>query len=72
LLPASRIAPVQYTPILWGVILGAVIYGEVPDRWTIAGLVLIAGAGLLAVRTGIVDKKVAPDGKPTLAVSCEA
>lgn len=46
LAPANRIAPTQYSQVAWAVALGALFYGEVPDIWTITGLVVIAGAGL--------------------------
>jgi drug/metabolite transporter (DMT)-like permease len=45
--PASVIAPTHYSQMIWAVILGAYFFNEVPDAWTLIGLAVIAGAGLL-------------------------
>lgn len=42
----SVIAPFRYTTILWALALGAVIWGEWPDALSMAGILLIVGAGL--------------------------
>jgi S-adenosylmethionine uptake transporter len=44
--PANRIAPLQYTQLIWGVALGAAFFSEYPDGWGYTGLVLVAMAGL--------------------------
>ena len=43
---ASRIAPTQYSQLVWGVVLGAALFGEFPDRWAWVGLVVVGAAGL--------------------------
>ena len=43
---ASVLAPFSYTQLLWVSILGFVIFGEVPDIWTVTGAVFIVGSGL--------------------------
>ncbi|MFL6820555.1 MAG: DMT family transporter [Bradyrhizobium sp.] len=43
---ASVLAPFSYSQLLWVGILGFVIFGEVPDTWTITGAVFIVGSGL--------------------------
>ena len=43
---ASVLAPFSYTQLLWVSILGFVIFGEVPDVWTVIGAVFIVGSGL--------------------------
>jgi drug/metabolite transporter (DMT)-like permease len=43
---ASVLAPFSYTQLLWVSFLGVVIFGEVPDVWTITGAVCIVGSGL--------------------------
>ncbi|MCU0831510.1 MAG: DMT family transporter [Rhizobiaceae bacterium] len=45
--PANRIAPVQYSQLIWGVLLGLVFFGERPDGIALIGLVLVAVSGLL-------------------------
>jgi drug/metabolite transporter (DMT)-like permease len=43
---ASVLAPFSYTQLLWVSILGFLIFGEVPDLWTVVGAVFIVGSGL--------------------------
>jgi drug/metabolite transporter (DMT)-like permease len=43
---ASVLAPFSYTQLLWVSILGFVIFGELPDIWTVVGAVFIVGSGL--------------------------
>ena len=40
------IAPFNYTTLIWATLLGFVLFGELPDGWTVLGAVLIVGAGL--------------------------
>jgi drug/metabolite transporter (DMT)-like permease len=46
LAPASTVVPYQYSMILWAVMFGYVVFGDVPSRATIAGAAMIIGAGL--------------------------
>ena len=43
---ASVLAPFSYTQLLWVSILGFVVFGEVPDIWTISGAAFIVASGL--------------------------
>ena len=43
---ASVLAPFSYTQLLWVSILGFLIFGEVPDIWTVIGAAFIVGSGL--------------------------
>ena len=43
---AAVVAPFRYFQMVWGVLLGFVVFGEVPDRWLIAGAVLVVSSGL--------------------------
>jgi drug/metabolite transporter (DMT)-like permease len=43
---ASVLAPFSYTQLLWVSILGFIVFGEVPDIWTITGAVFIVSSGL--------------------------
>jgi len=49
LAPANRIAPTQYSQMAWAVLIGSLLYAEVPDRFTLAGLGLIAFSGLFTI-----------------------
>jgi drug/metabolite transporter (DMT)-like permease len=43
---ASVLAPFQYTQLLWVGILGFLIFGEVPDVWTVTGAMFVVASGL--------------------------
>ena len=43
---ASVLAPFSYTQLLWVSILGFLVFGELPDAWTITGAGFIVASGL--------------------------
>ena len=43
---ASVLAPFSYTQLLWVSILGFMVFGEVPDVWTVTGAAFIVASGL--------------------------
>jgi drug/metabolite transporter (DMT)-like permease len=43
---ASVLAPFSYTQLLWVSILGFVVFGEVPDVWTVIGAAFVVASGL--------------------------
>ncbi len=43
---ASVLAPFSYIQLVWVSILGFLVFGEVPDLWTLVGAVIIIGSGL--------------------------
>src|SRR6201747_682632 len=46
LAPASVVVPYQYSMIVWAVMFGYVVFGDVPSVATIVGAAIIIGAGL--------------------------
>jgi len=46
LAPASVVVPYQYSMIVWAVMFGYAVFGDVPSMATIAGAAIIIGAGL--------------------------
>jgi drug/metabolite transporter (DMT)-like permease len=46
LAPASVVVPYQYSMIIWAVMFGYVVFGDVPSSATVAGAAIIVGAGL--------------------------
>jgi drug/metabolite transporter (DMT)-like permease len=46
LAPASVVSPYQYTLIVWAVLLGYLVFGDVLEPWTLAGALVICAAGL--------------------------
>lgn len=43
---ASVLAPFAYTQIVWMILWGYLVFGDLPDTWTIVGTGVIAGSGL--------------------------
>ncbi|OHV88194.1 DMT family transporter [Mesorhizobium sp. ORS 3428] len=69
----SFIAPFRYTALLWSILLGLVIFGDIPDLPMTIGAVIIIGSGLYALyRERVVGRRqpaaesagpdMAPDG----------
>nr|WP_294551256.1 DMT family transporter [uncultured Rhodopila sp.] len=64
LAPASLLAPFFYTQLIWVSILGFLVFGNLPDRWTLMGAGIIIASGLYTAqrerirspRTGSVAK----------------
>ncbi|WP_142847935.1 DMT family transporter [Telmatospirillum sp. J64-1] len=46
LLPASAVAPLTYSQIVFATILGLVVFGHLPDLWTFVGAAMITAGGL--------------------------
>lgn len=49
-LEASRVAPIEYTGLVWATVLGYVLFGELPTVATSASAALIVGGCLMLVR----------------------
>jgi len=47
---ASRIAPLEYTALVWGIILDRVVWNTLPDAITLTGAALIVASGLYLIR----------------------
>ena len=67
---ASVLAPFSYTQLLWVSILGFLIFGEVPDIWTVIGAAFIVASGLYTahrerVRRSQLLTVVGPSRRPT-------
>lgn len=43
---AATVAPFKYSSIVWGVLLGYLIWGDLPDAWILTGAALVIGSGL--------------------------
>jgi drug/metabolite transporter (DMT)-like permease len=44
--PAPVLAPFIYTQIVWMIILGFLVFGDLPDGWTLAGSAIVIASGL--------------------------
>ncbi|MGG5888571.1 DMT family transporter [Falsiroseomonas sp. HC035] len=45
--PASVLAPMSYTQLLWAGLAGVLVFGDWPDGWTLLGAGIIAAGGVL-------------------------
>ncbi len=46
----SIIGPIEYTGLVWGALFGYVIWGEIPDVFTLCGALIIAASGLYIIQ----------------------
>ena len=46
LAPASVLAPFMYTQLVWAIGWGYLVFGDIPNDWTLAGAVIVIGSGL--------------------------
>jgi drug/metabolite transporter (DMT)-like permease len=63
--PAAQVGPFSYATVVFAALVGWVLWGEIPDALSAAGAILVAGAGILAIRLSSrrapVVSSVAPD-----------
>jgi drug/metabolite transporter (DMT)-like permease len=58
----SALAPFRYCTILWAILLGVAVWGEIPDLWAIAGILIVVGAGLASFMR---ERRLARSRRPT-------
>lgn len=46
--PAASLQPYSYTLLVWVTVLGAIVFGDIPDHWTVLGGAIVVGSGLYA------------------------
>jgi drug/metabolite transporter (DMT)-like permease len=51
----SAVVPFRYSAILWSLLISYAVWGDVPDRWTLLGIFIIASAGLYVLRRQAID-----------------
>jgi len=44
--PATVVAPFSYASLIWAIIFGYFVFGDLPDLWTLVGAAIIAAGGL--------------------------
>ena len=64
LAPASTLAPLQYTLLLWAVVFGIVFFGDLPDSQMLIGSAIIVFAGLFIFHRQKVVDQGEPDNVP--------
>jgi drug/metabolite transporter (DMT)-like permease len=60
LAPASVVAPYQYTLLVWAVVLGYLVFGDVVQPATLAGAAIICGAGVALI---LLERNAAQRGR---------
>ncbi len=40
------LSPFIYTQLVWSILLGYLVFGDVPDRWTLVGGAIVVASGL--------------------------
>jgi drug/metabolite transporter (DMT)-like permease len=50
--PASLLAPLSYTQMIWAVVAGVLVFGDAPDVITWLGMAVIALSGVLVAVSG--------------------
>jgi drug/metabolite transporter (DMT)-like permease len=43
------LAPFEYTAMIWALVLGYAVFGEVPTVWVVAGALVVIAAGLFVI-----------------------
>ncbi len=44
--PAAVVAPIGYVGLIWSTFYGYLLFGDLPDHWTVIGALIIVGSGL--------------------------
>jgi drug/metabolite transporter (DMT)-like permease len=59
---ASLVSPFRYSGLIWATMLGLVIWGDLPDSWTLVGAVILVASGVYIIER---SPKVAKEkGRP--------
>ncbi len=59
--PAAVVAPQEYMALVWGAVIGWIVWSEVPSGWTWLGAAIVAGAGgFIALRETRAARKQSP------------
>lgn len=58
--PPSILAPLDYTALVWAIIFGFVLFGQLPDAAVYGGMALIVAAGMVIIYRETVASRAAP------------
>lgn len=50
--PASTIQPFNYSLLIWATLIGYIVFGDIPDLWTIGGASILVSTGIYLFRRG--------------------
>ncbi|MDP6691067.1 MAG: DMT family transporter [Alphaproteobacteria bacterium] len=55
--PVAVLAPLSYTALMWNTLFGYLVFGDLPDRWTLIGAAILIATGIyILYREGVHDK----------------
>ena len=54
--PATVVAPFSYASLIWAILLGFFVFGDLPDLWTLVGATIIATGGLYILHREQIQK----------------
>ena len=60
LAPVAILAPFEYTAMIWGVLLGVLVFGDLPDAWILSGAAVVAASGLYILHREARRRREAP------------
>src|SRR3546814_11719582 len=40
------VSPFRYTILIWAIVLGIVVFGDIPDGWTLLGATIVVATGI--------------------------
>lgn len=55
----SETAPYRYVIVLFSVLSGAAVFGEIPDGWAVFGMLMVVASGIYAIHRAMVRKRAA-------------
>jgi drug/metabolite transporter (DMT)-like permease len=60
------VSPFRYTILIWAILIGILVFGEFPDRWTLIGAAIVVGmGGYTFYREHRLARRLAVTAKPT-------
>jgi len=51
------VSPFRYTVLLWSIVLGIVIFDEIPDGWTLTGSAIVIAMGVYTFHRERLNRK---------------
>ncbi len=72
LAPASVLAPFSYSQLIWATLGGWLVFGNLPDEWTLAGAAIIIASGLYTAHRERLRARGARRAAPAIPVGAAA
>ena len=56
----SVLGSIRYSSVLWALVIGYTLWGDVPNALAVAGILIVVGAGLYVLRRQRIRRDAAP------------